>query len=218
MLVGAADLVPDHMSDDWRAVIGDVDPCHCRAGNPRSCRCRWRPEPESGRHQGQGGGSERLAQPGRDRWLRLARQRVRGKSDLFLILMNALRLRLRVGGSAGSAEPDESWARPCSSPIFGWTPETCGGVLGEVAIGGIFLGPRRLADDQACTVPDQKTIGGCRQSGSAMLRIRHCGRSNRAEGDASTAENIFFLRKAIRRAAGEGYRMRFEGRCTDGQN
>ncbi|MER9514529.1 hypothetical protein, partial [Mesorhizobium sp. M0460] len=56
------------------------------------------------------------------------------------------------------------------------------------------------------------------KSGSAMLRIRHCGRLNRAEGDASTTENIFFLRKTIRRAAGEGYWTRFEGRCTDGQN
>ncbi|ESZ24234.1 hypothetical protein X729_28625 [Mesorhizobium sp. L103C131B0] len=51
-----------------------------------------------------------------------------------------------------------------------------------------------------------------------MLRIRHYGPSNRAEGDASMAESIVFLRKTMRRAAGEGYTMRFEGRCTDGQN
>lgn len=64
----------------------------------------------------------------------------------------------------------------------------------------------------------RKPLEAVDKSGSAMLRIRHCGRLNRAEGAARTAENIFFLRKTIRRAAGEGYRMRFEGRCTDGQN
>ncbi|ESX99195.1 hypothetical protein X753_30820 [Mesorhizobium sp. LNJC399B00] len=64
----------------------------------------------------------------------------------------------------------------------------------------------------------RKPLEAVDKSGSAMLRIRHCGRLNRAEGDASTTENIFFLRKTIRRAAGEGYWTRFEGRCTDGQN
>lgn len=50
----------------------------------------------------------------------------------------------------------------------------------------------------------RKPLEAVDKSGSAMLRIRHCWRSNRAEGDASTAENIFFLRKTVRPLPGRG--------------
>lgn len=69
----------------------------------------------SGRRQGQGDGSERLAQPGGRSMAPVGKARFEA-SDLFLIFVNALRLRLPGGGSAGSAEPDESWAQGSLEP------------------------------------------------------------------------------------------------------
>ncbi|ESX65040.1 hypothetical protein X758_30580 [Mesorhizobium sp. LSHC416B00] len=63
-----------------------------------------------------------------------------------------------------------------------------------------------------------ENIRGMWTSQSDMLCIRHCGPSNRAEGDASTAENIFFIGRRLGALLGKGDGMRFEGRCTDGQN
>lgn len=54
-------------------------------------------------------------------------------------------------------------AKAHSSLILGRAQETGGGVLGGMVIGCIFLDPRRLADDHACTVPDQKTFEACGQ-------------------------------------------------------
>ncbi|MER9064928.1 hypothetical protein, partial [Mesorhizobium sp. M0698] len=66
----------------------------------------------------------------------------------------------------------------------------------------------RMTKHAPCQI--RKPFKAVDKSGSAMLRIRHCLTSDRAERDARAAENIFFVRKTIGRAAGEGYRMRFE--------
>lgn len=77
-------------------------------------------------------------------------------------------------------------------------------------MGRLLLGPHALRMIKHAPCQIRKPFEACDKSGSAMLRIRHCRTSDRAERDARAAwDDIFFVRKTSA-AGGKGHRMRFE--------